>query len=607
MSFAQLNLDSHISKAILNCGYTTPTPIQARCIPDILEGKDLVASAQTGTGKTAAFVLPALQRLSIQRQTQKPRILILTPTRELASQITQAATKYGKFIRFNMASLVGGMPYRQQIRDLSRAVDIIVATPGRLLDHVENGRLDLSGIEMLILDEADRMLDMGFIDDVQAIANATPKDRQTLLFSATVDDKLAHIVRHLLKSPVRIDLSTATASPLLIKQEVYMADNFQHRTRLLNHFLENGNIYKAIIFSATKINADKLAADLRDKGFPAAPLHGDLKQNVRNRTIEQLRRGSIQFLVATDVAARGIDISDLTHVINFDLPRFCEDYVHRIGRTGRAGKSGIAISFVMPADARHLQKIEKFIGQKIQKEIVVGLEPSKRSASSADFAPTKKKKFGKSGGGKSFSGGKRDGAKSSSGFKKERDGSSKDGARSFSGFKKERDGVKSFSGDRKERSGSSRDGAKSFSGFKKERDSSSRDGERKFSGARKERDGVRSFSSDRKERDGTRSFSSDRKERDGTRSFSGGRRDRDSTSKDGARSFSGGRSAPKDGAKSFSVRKDRDGSSRDGAKSFSGRKEKDGAKSFSDRRPKDGAPKTGAKRFSDKPKKKEEY
>lgn len=388
MSFTQLNLNSNISKALQACGYTNPTPIQARSIPDILDGKDLVASAQTGTGKTAAFVLPALQLLNESKGVTKPRVLILTPTRELATQIMDAVAKYGKFMRFNMVSLIGGMPYRQQLKGLSRAVDIIVATPGRLLDHMDNRRLDLSAIEMLVLDEADRMLDMGFIDDVKQIAKATPASRQTLLFSATVDNKLGNIIKQLLKDPIRIDLSQEKMSPIKIKQELYMADNVQHKTRLLQHFIKDGNIFKAIIFSATKINADKLTKQLHSEGHSVAALHGDLKQNVRNRTIEAMRRGKIQFLIATDVAARGIDINDITHVINFDLPKFHEDYVHRIGRTGRAGKSGTAISFVLPDDGRHLQGIERYIGEKIVLNTVAGLEASK----SFNFSATKKKR-----------------------------------------------------------------------------------------------------------------------------------------------------------------------------------------------------------------------
>lgn len=366
VSFAQLDLDSNINKAISACGYTEPTPIQAQAIPDILEGKDVVASAQTGTGKTAAFVLPALQRLTLEKPSKKTRILILTPTRELATQIMKAAHLYGKFLRFNIISLVGGMPYHHQIKDLARGADIIVATPGRLLDHMEQKRVDLSHVEMLVLDEADRMLDMGFIDDVEHIAKLTPAHRQTLLFSATVDKKLTTVVKHLLKHPVRIDLSSEKISAPKIKQELYRVTNPQQKMRLLKHFLAGEHIYKAIIFCATKISADKLSHQLSDLGFPAAALHGDLRQNVRNRTVEQLRRGKIQFLVATDVAARGIDIDDVTHVFNYDLPRFCEDYVHRIGRTGRAGKNGIAISFVMPTDTRHLRNIERYIGQHLQ-------------------------------------------------------------------------------------------------------------------------------------------------------------------------------------------------------------------------------------------------
>lgn len=379
MSFLHMNLNPNISKAINLCGYTKPTPIQARCIPDILNKKDVIASAQTGTGKTAAFVLPALQHLSSKRLNNKPRILVLTPTRELANQITDATNRYGKFLRLNIVSIVGGTSYRQQLKNLSRPVDMIVATPGRLLDHMENHRLDLSGIEMLVLDESDRMLDMGFIDDVREIAKAVPNERQTLLFSATVNDKLSHIIKKLLKNPIRIDLSQEKLAPIHIKQELYLVDNQQHKNRLLKHILTNNNIYKSIIFSATKMNADRLARDLRDAGFPASSLHGDLKQSVRNRTIEQLRRGKIQYLVATDVAARGIDINDVTHVINYDLPKFSEDYVHRIGRTGRAGKSGTAISFALNTDMNHLKKIERYTNQQIKRLTIEGLEPNKNN------------------------------------------------------------------------------------------------------------------------------------------------------------------------------------------------------------------------------------
>lgn len=365
-NFTQFNFDSNICKAITLCGYEKPTPVQTKSIPEVLTGRDVVVSAQTGTGKTAAFVLPILQLLSLKEPTKKTRVLILTPTRELAAQITKAAAVYGKFMRFNIISLVGGVPYHNQIRDLARGADIIVATPGRLMDHIEQKRVDLSSIEMLVLDEADRMLDMGFIDDVQYIAKLTPSHRQTLLFSATLDNKLMNAVKHLLKDPARIDLSHERISSPQIKEEMYKVNNLHHKTRLLKHFLADENIYKAIIFSATKSHADKLADELCDDGFKAAALHGDLRQNVRTRTLEQLRRGKIQYLVATDVAARGIDISDITHVFNYDLPRFCEDYVHRIGRTGRAGKTGTAISFVGANDMQHLKSIERYTGQRLQ-------------------------------------------------------------------------------------------------------------------------------------------------------------------------------------------------------------------------------------------------
>lgn len=454
MSFAQLNLNQNIFKAITACGYKTPTPIQARSIPDILLGKDLVASAQTGTGKTAAFVLPALHRLSLKKSTIKPRILILTPTRELATQITQAADTYGKFLRFNIVSLVGGMPYRQQLKRLSRPVDIIVATPGRLLDHMKNHRLDLSAIEMLVLDEADRMLDMGFIDDVKDITKVTPKSRQTLLFSATVDEKLSQVINHLLKDPVRIDLSQETLSPAQIKQEIYLADNLSHRAELLEHFLTNEKIFKGIIFTATKINADKLAKQIYDQGFATAPLHGDLKQKVRMRTIEQFRRGKVQFLIATDVAARGIDINDVTHVINLDLPRFAEDYVHRIGRTGRAQKSGVAISFVLPSEVRALQKIEKYLGQKLDMCTVEGLEPTRRMKSNSQSDNPSKKNHRKGFGFKKEGRGRNE--KSSKRF------DSRDSANGKSSkyFGSQKEGSKEKSAKRGSRFGSQREDAK---------------------------------------------------------------------------------------------------------------------------------------------------
>jgi superfamily II DNA/RNA helicase len=388
MKFDSLNLNPAILKAITLCGYTTPTPIQAKAVPVVLTGKDIIASAQTGTGKTAAFVLPALQKISEAKARQpqktsasktlhKPPILILTPTRELAAQIEESAHKYGKFLGIKTVNLVGGMPYRFQLQALSRPLDIVIATPGRLMDHMQNKRLDLSGIEMLVLDEADRMLDMGFIDDVEQIAKSTPSKRQTLLFSATIDAKLARLARNILKDPEQISVEAEKTSPTKIEQRLLITDNQQHKLRLLNHLLKNENIFKAIIFSGTKINADNLARELHQNGHAVSAIHGDLRQSQRNRTIEQMKRGKIQILVATDVAARGIDIKNIDYVINYDLPKFAEDYVHRIGRTGRAGESGIAISFASPGDERFLQKIERYIGQRLTPTTIPGLEPTK--------------------------------------------------------------------------------------------------------------------------------------------------------------------------------------------------------------------------------------
>ncbi|MCL5260958.1 MAG: DEAD/DEAH box helicase [Gammaproteobacteria bacterium] len=387
MSFHQFNFHPNILKAITACGYLKPTPAQQQSIPLILNKKDIIVSAPTGTGKTAAFVLPILQHLTekpthkmhqmhqMHQTHQKARVLILAPTRELATQITSVIGKYAKFMQVNVVNLIGGMNYQQQKRKLAQRVDIIVATPGRLMDYMDNHRLDLSQIEILVLDEADRMLDMGFIGDVKKIVSVMKKTRQTLLFSATADDKLMHVLQHLLKNPVRINLTPKENAPDLIKQELYLTHDNKHKNSLLLHFLHNIGIFKAIIFTATKRKAKHLTEQLEDQGFSAAALHGDLKQNARNRTLIQLRENKIRFLVATDVAARGIDVFDITHIINYDLPKFAEDYVHRIGRTGRAGKTGTAITLALPEDIKYLHQIEKFLGQQILRATVAGLEP----------------------------------------------------------------------------------------------------------------------------------------------------------------------------------------------------------------------------------------
>jgi superfamily II DNA/RNA helicase len=342
-----------------------------------MAGHDLMASAQTGTGKTAAFILPALQKLSVESAVRGkgPRILVLTPTRELAQQVSDAANKYGKNMRVKVVSILGGMPYPLQNKLLSGFVDILVATPGRLIDHIERGRIDFSRLEMLVLDEADRMLDMGFIDDVERIAAATPATRQTLLFSATLEGAIGNLAMRLLKSPKRISVASAQARHENIEQRLMYVDDMAHKNRLLDHLLRDVDLNQALVFTATKRDADSLADELSAAGHAAAALHGDMNQRERNRTLLNLRRGNVRVLVATDVAARGIDVAGITHVINFDLPKFAEDYVHRIGRTGRAGASGIAVSFASNRDAMNLKKIERFTGQPIKAHTIEGMEP----------------------------------------------------------------------------------------------------------------------------------------------------------------------------------------------------------------------------------------
>lgn len=380
MSFENLGLHPSILKALLEAGYTQPTPIQEQAIPAAIEGRDLMASAQTGTGKTAAFMLPSLNRIATPSESRSrgPRVLVLTPTRELAAQVNDAARKYGKFMRARTVSIVGGMPYPVQNKLLSQPVDILVATPGRLIDHLERGRIDFSRLEVLVLDEADRMLDMGFIEDVERIANATPASRQTLLFSATLDGSIAGLAQRLLKNPQRIEVATAQTRHTQIEQKLHFTDNLEHKHKLLNHILADIELRQAIVFTATKRDADALAEDLYAAGHKAAALHGDMNQGARNRTITKLRHGDLRVLVATDVAARGIDVNGITHVINFDLPKVAEDYVHRIGRTGRAGNTGIAVSFASHADRKHLYGIERLTGQRLQAEVIPGLEPQQR-------------------------------------------------------------------------------------------------------------------------------------------------------------------------------------------------------------------------------------
>jgi len=392
MRFEELNLAPQILQALTAFGYDKPTPIQAQTIPALLEGRDVIGSAQTGTGKTAAFVLPALHRIAAQpnapvgqhRMSSVPRVLVLAPTRELAQQVAEQAVRYSQGLRVRTVCLYGGAPYPVQNRALQRGVDLLVATPGRLMDHVERGRVDLSQLQVLVLDEADRMLDMGFIDDVERVCALTPATRQTVLFSATFDGAMGRLAAKLTKNPIRVDVQGEKSSQLAIEQRVHFADDRSHKYRLLDHLLADTGMGQSIVFIATKRDAEALAVKLQGEGHAAAALHGDMNQFERNRTLANMRRGGVRTLVATDVAARGIDVPGISHVINFDLPRQAEDYVHRIGRTGRAGASGIAVSFANHAERGTLRNIERFTGAAIPAHTIPGLEPRARSSSAGD-------------------------------------------------------------------------------------------------------------------------------------------------------------------------------------------------------------------------------
>ncbi len=378
MSFEQFGLDSRILKAVKDSGFQQPTDIQNQAIPLALAGKDLMASAQTGTGKTAAFVLPSLQRL-LQPATKRgagPRVLVLTPTRELALQISDAVAQFGRFCRLTTGNLVGGMSYPPQNRMLGKPLDLLVATPGRLLDHMSQGRVNFSRLEVLILDEADRMLDMGFIQPVKTIAAAAPAARQTLLFSATLEGRVLKIAKALMKSPERVQLATNSDRHAMITQRIYEADDAGHKRKLLAHHLGQDELTQALVFIATKRGAQRMAKVLDAQGHATAALHGDMSQSARRRTVERMRRGKIRVLVATDVAARGLDIRSISHVINFDLPMVAEDYIHRIGRTGRVQASGTAISLVAPDDRSKLSQIERLTGRRLERGVIVGLEPN---------------------------------------------------------------------------------------------------------------------------------------------------------------------------------------------------------------------------------------
>ena len=401
MSFEALGLHATIVKAVNEAGYTVPTPVQEQAVPAAIEGRDLLVSSQTGSGKTAAFMLPALHKLvsaepaaapvqsagargeRVRFSAAKPKMLVLTPTRELALQVTTATEKYGSYMRrIRAVSILGGMPYPKQMQLLSKNPEILVATPGRLIDHMDSGKIDFSELEILVLDEADRMLDMGFIEDIEKIVAATPASRQTMLFSATLDGVVGNMARRITKNPMIIQIASGTQRHENIVQRVHFVDDLSHKNRLLDHLLRDETMDQAVVFTATKRDADTIADRLNIAGFAAAALHGDMHPGARNRTLDSMRRGQVRVLVATDVAARGIDVPTITHVVNYDLPKFPEDYVHRIGRTGRAGRNGLAISLVNHAEGMNVKRIERFTKQTIPVDVVVGFEP-KRSAPAA--------------------------------------------------------------------------------------------------------------------------------------------------------------------------------------------------------------------------------
>ncbi|AOB24943.1 RNA helicase [Bordetella bronchiseptica] len=380
MSFEDLGLAPTILSALSEAGFTEPTSVQAAAIPQAMAGADLMVSSQTGSGKTAAFMLPALNRIAHQPGNKGVgvQVLVLTPTRELALQVADATASYGRNLPgLRTATVVGGMPYGAQLKALSRRVDVLVATPGRLIDHLKAGRVKLNTVHTLVLDEADRMLDMGFIEDIETIIERLPQERQTLLFSATLDGSVARLAERMMREPQRIEIAGHRQKHANITQSLLYADDAAHKMRLLDHVLRDARLDQAIVFTATKRGADDLADRLADQGFAAAALHGDMNQRQRTRTLGQLQRGQLRVLVATDVAARGIDVQGISHAVNFDLPLQAEDYVHRIGRTGRAGRDGQAFTLATHAERHKVRRIEHYIGQSINAEVIAGLEPQR--------------------------------------------------------------------------------------------------------------------------------------------------------------------------------------------------------------------------------------
>jgi ATP-dependent RNA helicase RhlE len=366
MPFKTFGLSDPLVQGILATGYTAPTEIQSQAIPAALDGRDIIGCAQTGTGKTAAFVLPILDRLSHERISRKRavRSLILTPTRELAVQIERSILGYGRFTDLKALAVYGGVSINNQIRTLTHGVDIVVATPGRLIDHIQRNTIELSGVELLVLDEADRMLDMGFVEDVRRIVAGVPEKRQTMLFSATISPEVKRLAADMLKSPKVIQIGRPRNPIDTITQHIYAVEKAL-KMDLLLHMIEDWRMFSVLVFSRTKYGADKINRRLKRAGIVAVAIHSGRTQNQRQRALDGFRSGKYQVMVATDIAARGIDVEGISHVINFDVPTHAEDYVHRIGRTGRAAASGDAITFVSKEEEKYLREVGKFIGRKL--------------------------------------------------------------------------------------------------------------------------------------------------------------------------------------------------------------------------------------------------
>ncbi|MFN9781004.1 MAG: DEAD/DEAH box helicase [Alphaproteobacteria bacterium] len=389
MSFETLGLNAELLRAITESGYTTPTPIQEQAIPVVLGGKDVMGIAQTGTGKTAGFTLPMIQRLSTGRaKARMPRSLILEPTRELAAQVAESFEKYGKYHKLNMALLIGGVSYEDQDAKITRGVDVLIATPGRLLDHFERGKLLLNGVQILVVDEADRMLDMGFIPDIEKICKLLPFTRQTLFFSATMPPEITRLADQFLSAPVRIEVARPASTASTIEQKIVTLSSTDPKLKreALRRVIRSQTVSNGIIFCNRKVDVDIVWKSLSKHGFSVAALHGDLPQSVRTATLDKFRAGEVQLLVASDVAARGLDIPAVSHVFNFDVPIHPDDYVHRIGRTGRAGRQGHAFMLAGPRDAKFVDAIESLTKKTIGRDDMTDLhvEPDTRQRGGRD-------------------------------------------------------------------------------------------------------------------------------------------------------------------------------------------------------------------------------